>query len=210
MSEQKKPAQIPGVVDIPSLSSVSEALLKEDSNDPMAQFFKLMIMREKRELLKAQQEENARLTREAARAKNKSQDSAKILLRQARCKHLKGATSTANNPTVDYAVYQHTFVNTDTIIKCTLCGMKWRPEDTVEYLFRNGRKISNHTKIGWREAVLMTKQSTNKQSSSEIPFSALYEAQRQGKHIVNPDAYGLQADVSITDDKGNKVESVEL
>jgi hypothetical protein len=34
----------------------------------------------------------------------------------------------------------------------------------------NGQQVRNHTKIGWAEAVEMTKQSTDKESSSEAPL----------------------------------------
>ena len=205
----KKP--VAGVVSLPSETALSEAFLGNiESADPMQQFFSLMIMREKRELLKAQAEENARLTREAQRNKNRSNDGAKILLRQARCSHLKGQTSTANNPTIDYAVYQHTFVNADTVIKCRYCAMKWRPEDTVEFLVRKGKKIANHTKIGWREAKLMVKQSTDKPSTSEIPFSALYQAQAEGRFAGQVNPLGIQQDLRTVDLDGNKVDDVEL
>jgi hypothetical protein len=208
---QAKKKPVAGVVDLPSETALGEAFLENmQSSDPMQQFFQLMIMREKRELLKSQAEENARATREAQRNKNRSNDGAKILLRQARCSHLKGQTSTANNPTVDYAVYQHTFVNADTVIKCRYCAMKWRPEDTVEFLVRKGKKIANHTKIGWREAKLMVKQSTDKPSTSEIPFSALYQAQAEGRFVGMVNPLGIQQDLRTVDLDGNQVDDVEL
>jgi hypothetical protein len=209
--EHKSKSKVPGVVNLPSETALGEAFLGDVGNvDPMQQFFQLMIMREKRELLKAQAEENARLTREAQRDKNRSNDGAKILLRQARCSHLKGQTSTANNPTVDYAVYQHTFINADTVIKCRYCAMKWRPEDTVEFLVRKGKKISNHTKIGWREAKLMVKQSTDKSSTSEIPFAALYQAQAEGRFSGTVNPLGIPQDIRTIDVDGNPVADVEL
>ena len=202
---------VAGVVSLPSESALSQAFLGNiESADPMQQFFSLMIMREKRELLKAQAEENARLTREAQRNKNRSNDGAKILLRQARCSHLKGQTSTANNPTIDYAVYQHTFVNADTVIKCRYCAMKWRPEDTAESLVRKGKKIANHTKIGWREAYNMTRQSTNTATTSEIPFAAMYQAQKEGRLSINPDAFGQEVKPQVVDLEGNTVQGVEI
>jgi hypothetical protein len=210
--DKKAKNAVPGVVNLPSESELGKAFLGniENNSDPMQQFFQLMIMREKRELLKAQSEENARLTREAQRDKNRSSDGAKILLKQARCSHLKGQGSTANNPTVDYAVYQHTFVNADTVIRCRYCAMKWRPEDTVEFLVRKGKKIANHTKIGWREAKLMVKQSTDKPSTSEIPFSALYQAQVEGRFVGPVNPLGIQQDIRTVDVDGNAVSDVEL
>ena len=36
----------------------------------------------------------------------------------------------------------------------------------------NGKKISNHTKIGWAQALAMVSQSTNSHTSSEVPMDA--------------------------------------
>jgi hypothetical protein len=174
------------------------------------QLLTLLLAKEGRELAKMQQEEAAFKQREAKRALNNKDADSKILLRQARCRHLKGATSTAKNPTIDYAVYQHTFVSADTYIRCQICGMRWKPQDTVEYLVRNGRKIANHTKIGWREAYNMTRQSTNTATTSEIPFAAIYQAQQEGRLAVNPDAFGQEVKPQVVDLEGNVAHSVEI
>jgi hypothetical protein len=70
----------------------------------------------------------------------------------------------------DFAVYLHTYIDKRSVIRCFICGMKWRVEDTAEILTRNGHKIVNHTKVGWREATQMLSRSTNTPSSSEIPL----------------------------------------
>jgi len=179
-------------------------------SDPVQQLLTLLFAKEARELAKIEHEENAFKQREAKRALNNKDQDSKILLRQARCRHLKGATSTAKNPTIDYAVYQHTFISADTYIRCQICGVRWRPQDTVEYFVRGGRKIANHTKIGWREAYNMTRQSTNTPSTSEVPFQAMYQAQAEGRLAVNPNAYGQEAKPQVVDLEGNAVQGVEI
>ena len=198
-------------VKVSTPAELTEGILAgAQSADPVNQLLQLLLLREARELATLQSAENAKIQRDKKRAENNKDADTKILLRQARCRHLKGATSTAKNPTIDYAVAQHTFINADTYIRCQICGMRWRPDDTAEYLFRNGKKISNHTKIGWREAYNMTQQSTNTQTMSEIPFSSLYQAQREGKYVTHADAFGQPVAPKIVDDKGQPVESVEL
>ncbi len=86
---------------------------------------------------------------------------------QKSCRHLKGGKGRTRNQQRDPSVYFHTYTNGDRVIKCTLCGARWLPKDTVDYLDRNGSKIPNWTGIGWREAFEMTEDSSNKPSSSE-------------------------------------------
>jgi hypothetical protein len=91
---------------------------------------------------------------------------------QAGCKHQKGlGKGSIKGPVVDYAVYLHTFIDHSQTIKCRICKMSWRPGDTKEFLMVNGQKVKNHTNYGWAEAVEMTKQSTDKESSSEAPLN---------------------------------------
>jgi hypothetical protein len=132
---------------------------------------KILLLKEAREAKKQQDEYEATQRRTEQRAKNAQAHDEKILLKQARCKHLKGTKKSQKSQNKDYAVYSHTFINAVTVVQCHLCGMKWKNQDTAEYLFRNGRKISNHTKIGWVEAQAMLDQSTNTPSSSEVPMT---------------------------------------
>jgi hypothetical protein len=83
------------------------------------------------------------------------------------CKHLKGGKGRTRGQQRDPAVYFHTFTDGSRVIKCNLCGARWLPGDTAEYLTRNGSKIPNWTKIGWVEATEMCEDSSNKPSSSE-------------------------------------------
>ena len=87
---------------------------------------------------------------------------------QKACKHLKGGKSRTRNQQKDPNVYLHTFTDGKKVIKCHGCGARWFPGDTSEYLTRNGSKMLNWTRIGWREAYDMVEDSSNKASSSEI------------------------------------------
>ena len=175
----------------------------------IGQLLQLLLLKEGRELAKMNADAAAEAQRNERRAKNNKDKDSKVLLRQAKCRHLKGATSTAKNPTIDYAVAQHTFVNADTYIRCQICGCRWRPDDTAEYLVRGGRKIANHTKIGWEEAKKMQAQSTNTATMSEVPFSAIYEAQLSKRTTVNPNLITPVAP-RVVDTDGNVAQNVEL
>jgi len=116
--------------------------------------------------------EAERQRRDEARDKQREQNAKNVgdkeKLRQARCDHMKGGKNKLANRK-DPALYQHTYINAETVIKCLICRMVWKTKDTTEYLWRNGRKIRNHTKWGWEEAYAWLKSSTNQPSSSEIP-----------------------------------------
>lgn len=90
---------------------------------------------------------------------------------QAMCTHKKGGKG-LKSPKTDYAVYFHTFTDATSYIRCQICGVKWRQQDTKEYLVRKGEKVPNHTGIGWREAFEMLQNSTNTASASEIKITA--------------------------------------
>lgn len=86
---------------------------------------------------------------------------------QKNCKHLKGGKGRTRGQQRDPAVYAHTFTDGTIVIKCQLCGARWLPGDTDEFLKRNGNAIPNWTGIGWRRAQEMAEDSSNKASSSE-------------------------------------------
>lgn len=100
-----------------------------------------------------------------------------IIENQKACKHLKGGAGRTKGQQRDPAVYGHTFTDGKVHIKCTLCKAKWMPKDTVDYLDRNGNKIPNWTGIGWREALAMAEDSSNRPSSSERFFTGVREQQ---------------------------------
>jgi hypothetical protein len=49
--------------------------------------------------------------------------------------------------------------------------MKWRNLDTPEFLFRKGKKVENHTGIGWKQAYGMVQESTNTAAASEVQLN---------------------------------------
>ncbi len=109
---------------------------------------------------------------------------------QKACKHLKGGKGRTRGQQRDPAVYAHTFTDGKVVIKCQLCGARWLPGDTDEYLTRNGSKIPNWTGIGWRRAQEMCEDSSNKASSSErfggSQFGTNISAEEKKKTSVIP------------------------
>lgn len=147
---------------------VQDAVKSNDVNE-LTTLIRIMAQREAR---LAQSEQAAIDKLEAVkrqRAANANSELYNILHKQSICTHLKGGKHRMKNSAKDYAVYAHTFIDGVTKIKCQICGMKWVMEDTDEYLVRHGKQIPNHTGIGWRGALAMVGDSTNKESSSEIP-----------------------------------------
>lgn len=169
----------------------------------------IMLRKEARE---AAEEENRLLTQQtkkAQRNRNARDKDSKILLKQARCKHLKGGKAGPKNQQIDYAVAPHVFINSTVYIKCLVCGARWYPEDTVEYLLRKGHKIANHTHKGWTEAIQMTQQSSNTQTKSErVGFTATQTDIDSAAKYLGGNA--VPTDIKVVDLEGNPVEGVEL
>ena len=175
----------------------------------LGQLLQYLILKEGREAQTAQLVQEREKARAIQRDRNAKDQDSKILLKQARCKHLKGGKKGPKTQNKDYAVYQHRFIAFTTYIRCRICGMKWFPKDTVEHLVREDkqgreRKISNHTKIGWREAVNMTDASTDTQSASEsIPNVA--------PNATNVDQYGAEFTSRFVDkETGETIEGVQI
>jgi hypothetical protein len=175
----------------------------------LGQLLQYLILKEGREAQTAQLAQEREKARSIQRDRNAKDSDSKALLKQARCKHLKGGKKGPKTQNKDYAVYQHRFIAFNTYIRCRICGMKWFPKDTAEYLVREDkqgreRKISNHTKIGWREAVNMTDASTDTQSASEsIPNVA--------PNATNIDQYGQEFTSRFVDkETGEVIEGVQI
>lgn len=132
----------------------------------------IMLQREARAALKEKQEQDQKDAREKQREINAKSHFDDAQANQQRCKHLKGGKFRRPTQAKDFAVYIHTYINAERVIKCQLCGAKWKIRDTKEFLFRYGKKVPNHTGIGWAEAMDMLAQSSNQPSSSEIPMNA--------------------------------------
>jgi len=165
-----------------------------------------LIAKEGRELAESQKQDERRKAIQKQRDRNAKDQDTKILLKQARCKHLKGGKKGPKTQNKDYAVYQHRFIDSTVYIRCRICGMRWYSTDTRDYLMRNGHKISNHTHIGWYEAVAMTDASTDTSSASE--WLTNVNPQSAGSYR---DAAGLEIQPRITDmDTGQPAEGVIL
>ena len=163
----------------------------------LGQLLQYLILKEGREAAAAQAQEERRKQIQKQRDRNAKDQDSKILLKQARCKHLKGGRKGPKTQNKDHAVYQFQFIDFSTYIRCRICGMKWFPKDTAEYLVRldksgKERKISNHTHKGWREALEMCDASTDTMATSErIPNVA--------PNASNIDAAGLAVETRFVD-----------
>lgn len=178
-------------------------------NNLLGQLVSLMVLEQQERLKLAANSQKREDARSAQRDRNSKDQDSKILLKHAKCKHLKGGKRGPKTQNKDYAVYQHRFIAFVEYIRCAICGMKWFREDTVEYLVRAGHKISNHTKIGWREACAMMDGSTNTMSASEALPSAIAGAgANNAQNYV--DAAGLVVTPRIVDLEGNAVSDVVL
>jgi hypothetical protein len=185
----------------------AETLTAAVDNNLLAQLVQLMVLEQKQRLQASQQVEVREKARQAQRDRNAKDQDSKLLLKQAKCRHLKGGKKGPKTQNKAYAVYQHRFINFIQYIRCAICGMKWYPEDTIEYLLRKGHKISNHTKIGWRQACEMMEGSTNTMSASESIPSAIGGANAAQSYT---DGAGLPVTPRIVDLDGNPVDSVEM
>lgn len=149
----------------------------------------LMMMKEKRLIVKEAELERVQGERDKQARINSEQYTIAKIETQKNCKHLKGGKSRQRGQQKDPAVYAHTFTDGTTVIKCQICGARWMPKDTKEYLHRNSMSIPNWTSIGWREALELAGESSNKPSSSERFFSAqptsTVPVTEQGKQIPN-------------------------
>jgi len=135
-----------------------------------------ILLEEKMELLSEKKEKQRTY---AARDKSRRELSAYNIEQKQKsqqvCTHLKGGKIDEHHPKgplVDYAVYHHTYPDGTTGIKCLICSMLWKKKDTAEYLVRGGKRIPNHTSMGWMDAVRMLRQSTNTPTASEINVTA--------------------------------------
>lgn len=169
----------------------------------LGQLLQYLILKEGREAAAAQAQEERRKQIQKQRDRNAKDQDSKILLKQARCKHLKGGRKGPKTQNKDHAVYQFQFIDFSTYIRCRICGMKWFPKDTMDYLVRldksgKERKISNHTHKGWREALEMCDASTDTMATSErIPNVA--------PNATNIDAAGMAVDTRFVDKDTNEV-----
>lgn len=147
----------------------------------------LMLKKEEANLVKEETDRQRLLQIAAQREKTQSQNAYKIIRLQATCKHLKGGRRLKSDTKIDYNVILHVFPDGIWQIKCLGCAARWRKTDTKEFLFRNGKKIPNHTRMGWTEALVLVDQSTNTFSSSEVPSNN--GRNRAAEDFVIPDGF---------------------
>jgi hypothetical protein len=177
---------------------------------------RLLLSKEAREARKEELDIDREKSRQAQRTRNAREIDTKALLKQARCRHLKGGKSRSKVQKIDYAVYSFTFSDADMYIRCQICGMKWRKNDTKEYLSRTdlkGRvhKIANHTKIGWHEALEMADQSSNTGGSSEITQRVMTgDAGLNAGNITKVGSDGVPYTPQVVDLEGNAVADYQL
>lgn len=145
--------------------------------------FRSLLRREERLAREDAAKEEKELARARQRAKNAKNRNERFFLKQQNCKHLKGGRVKSKTGVKDYALFHHMYIDKTQIIGCFICKMRWKPGDTDEFLVRHGRKIRNHTQIGWVKANEMFSQSSNTPSSSEIPQTANMDNIRGGEDI---------------------------
>jgi hypothetical protein len=175
-------------------SNMDEVLQKASSGGDLSDsdfksLLQLMMLKEKRLIQKEAELDRIQLERDKQAKINSEQYTIAKITTQKNCRHLKGGRSRQRGQQKDPAVYAHTFTDGTTVIKCQLCAARWMPKDTAEFLHRNGSAIPNWTGIGWREAVELAGESSNKPSSSERFFMTENTQQapvtEQGNQVPN-------------------------
>lgn len=168
----------------PTIEFTHEQLLEMISNigaantakdDRLTEVLSALLEKENRIIQKEKLLEQQSQARDEERKRESERYTIAIIETQKACRHLKGGNGRTKSQQRDPAVYGHTFTDGKIQIKCTLCKAKWLPKDTAEYLDRNGSKIPNWTGIGWREALAMAEDSSNRPSSSERFFAGTHE-----------------------------------
>jgi hypothetical protein len=174
--------------------------------DAFMKFVELLTAREAREEAKLQVELQGNQAREKQRNRNSANQGIKLLNKQARCRHRKGAK---NDPRVDYNVGMHTLPTGEAFIKCLTCRMRWLEGDTAEFLIRGTKrsKIKNHTGKGWYEACQMVESSTNRASMSEIPITSRTSGIGTRHAQIQHES---EVDAAIRDESGELAEAVQI
>jgi hypothetical protein len=156
---------------VPATSPVAP-LAPITGNVALDTLIQIMLKREARIAEQEEKVEESKRSKAAQRRRNAESNFDDDKERQSRCKHLKGGKNRLRTQVKDFAVYLHRFINNEQVIRCTLCGAKWKVRDTKEFLYRYGKRVENWTGIGWVEALAMVSESSNKPSSSEVPMAA--------------------------------------
>jgi len=168
--------------------------------DKMELLLELLLGQKQDELEKQAAQKQRQKALSIQREASTSQNALNLIKLQMRCNHLKGKGRKTGKHENIYAerlndpnVYLHSFIDGTAVIRCLTCGAKWKggsgvaQNDTREFLFRNAKKIPNHTKLSWEDALQLVQKSTNQPSSSEIPASQ-FGKQRVEQFVV-PDGF---------------------
>jgi hypothetical protein len=174
--------------------------------DAFMKFVELLTAREAREEAKLQVELQGNQAREKQRNRNSANQGLKLIKKQARCRHRKGAK---NDPRVDYNVGMHTLPTGEAYIKCLTCRMRWLEGDTAEFLYRGPKhsEIPNHTKKGWYEACQMVESSTNRPSMSEIPITSRTSGIGTRHAQIQHES---EVDAAVRDSSGELAEAIQI
>jgi hypothetical protein len=140
---------------------------KPVTEEALFQLLSIMAAKEARISEKEQLLEQALEAKDKARRRDSENYTVAKIEAQKACRHLKGGKGRQRGQQRDPSVYHHIFTDRTQVVKCNLCFARWLPGDTDEYLTRSGSKIPNWTGIGWRRALEMCEDSSNKPSSSE-------------------------------------------
>lgn len=157
-------------------SSNQTAAIDASTSSKLERLLELLLVRESGALESEAAEKESQKARAVQREKNQVRNAYNLMVLQAKCLHIKGKGKKANYSPEgqaairrdDPAIMFHRFIDGSMVIKCLLCQSRWKPGDTKEFLIRNGgKKIPNHTRLSWEDAVALTYKSTNTMTSSE-------------------------------------------
>jgi hypothetical protein len=159
-----KPSQDGKVESRPATSTPAKA----EPASKIEMLLELMLESKGKELAEAKQKEIGIQAKEKQRRINAEHQVDSLIETQRTCRHLKGGKRGPKNQNRDYALFVHTYINRETVVRCMICRMAWKKDDTDEFLFRHGKKIANHTGLGWRKVQDLLTQTTNTPSKSEM------------------------------------------
>jgi hypothetical protein len=181
-----------------STDAAVEVAAAEAKVNRLEQLLELLLAGQQEQQLEKQAKKQREQAIAAQREKTANKNLQNLFVFQSRCKHLKGGKHKLKaDQKIDPNVSIHNFIDGKTVVKCHTCGAKWRPEDTVEFLIRDGKKVKNHTGSGWSDAapgkmsaLQMIQLTTNSISSSEIPNSQWNRRQDElAEQVILPENF---------------------
>jgi hypothetical protein len=152
----------------PSVPTASTTAVPQLDPNALMALVQLLLAQQQDAMQDKAEKARAREARDKQHRLNSQHNEKDEKQKQAMCTHRKGGKTGPKSNLIDYAVYMHRFVDESIYIRCLICGMKWKPNDTQEYLVRRGQKVANHTGLSWKDASLFLQNSTNKNSASEV------------------------------------------